>query len=194
MIAEQPIPSNTDLIGKIRLVEGDLTEQRDVDAIVGLIPASLDVGGSLNQALIRAAGERLDDFILDNIYKPRPGDVFAVPPFALPVRHILFAVTPEWKDGIDREDRDLVRCYRGIMQLATNMKLHRLAFPALGTGKRKYPIRRAARLGVQGIMDRMSPAFGEIRIVCNRRETYDAFQEAIENYRDRYPNRSPTQA
>lgn len=182
VIAEPSPRSNRDFIRKIRLIEGDLTKQRDIDAIVGLIPVNLDMSGTLNQAIIHAAGRQIDDFILENIVQPRPGDVFAVPPFSLPIRHILYAVTPNWQDGLEREDRDLVRCYRGIMQLAHKMKIRRIAFPALGMGARKYPVKRAARLGLQGIMDRLSDGVDEVRIVCNRRESYDAFHDWLVHY------------
>ena len=182
VIAEPTPRSNRDLINKIRLIEGDLTQQGDVDAIVASMSTGLKIDGSLNQALIRAAGQQFDDFIVENIYKPRPGDVVEVPSFNLPAPRVFFAITPEWRDSLDFEDRDLIRCYRWAMQLAERMKLKRLAFPALGTGHKKYPLRRAARLGVQGIMDRMSPGFEEIRIVCNRREQYDAFTEWLRYY------------
>jgi O-acetyl-ADP-ribose deacetylase (regulator of RNase III) len=62
------------------------------------------------------------------------------------------------------------------------MKLTRIAFPALGTGRKKYPLRRAARLAINGIMDRMTTHFEEVRIVCNRREQYDAFAEWLTHY------------
>lgn len=182
-VIAEPFPrSNRHLINRIRLIEGDLLAQHDVDAIVGSVPSTLDVSGSLNQAIIKAAGQQIDDFIVEHIFRPRPGDVFAVPPFGLRVKHILFVVTPTWHDGIDREDRDLVRCYRGAMQLAHRMNLKKIAFPALGTGTRKYPIKRATRLGIQGIMDRLDENFKEVRLVCNRREQYDAFYEWLVHY------------
>src|SRR5688500_13655608 len=113
VIAEPPSRSNRHLINRIRLIEGDLTQQNDVQAIVASIPATLDASGSLTQAIMKAAGSQIDDFIVENIYKPRPGDVFPVPPFGLKVQHIIYALTPVWHDGFDGEDRDLVRCYRG---------------------------------------------------------------------------------
>ena len=154
----------------------------DVDVLVGAIPSTRKVGGSLNQALIAAAGAELDEFIVENIYKPRAGDVFEVPPFNLPAPHVFFAVTPDWKIVLEREDRDLVRCYRAAMQMAENRGLKKIAFPALGTGKRQYPVRRAARLAIQGIMDRMTDHFDEVRIICNRRDQYDAFAGWLKHY------------
>lgn len=154
----------------------------DVDAIVGSISPDLKAEGSLNQAIIAAAGEQIDDFILEHIFRPKAGDVFAVPPFNLPIPHIIYAVTPEWKDGIGNEDRDLTRCYRGIIHLAYLMKLKRIAIPAIGAGIGRYPIRRAARIGVQGIIDRMTDDIEEVRIVCNSRENYKAFFQTLIRY------------
>jgi len=182
-VIAEPFPrSNRDLISRIRLIEGDLTKQHDMDVLVGSISTALKVNGTLNQSLIAAAGTQIDDFILEHIYKPRAGDVFAVPPFNIPVKHIFFAVTPDWKDGLAQEDRDLIRCYRGAIQLATEMGMRKIAFPALGTGKKRYPVRRAARLGIQGIMDRMTDQLDEVRIVCNRREQYEAFAQWLDHY------------
>jgi O-acetyl-ADP-ribose deacetylase (regulator of RNase III) len=135
--------------------------------------------GSLNQAVMAAAGEKLDEFIVENIYKPRAGDAFAVPGFNLPVKHIIYAVTPLWKSGFSGEDRDLLHCYRRAMELVWRMGLKSVAFPALGTGKDKFPVPRAARLGIQGIMERMTPKIDEVRIVCSRDDTYKAFEERL---------------
>lgn len=179
MIAEPPRRSNHHLINRIRLIEGDIVRQTDVDAIAGSIGPDLKGTGSLNRAILRAAGKEVDNFILENIFKPRSGDVFAIPPFALPVKHILYAVMPVWKDSLGTEDRDLLRCYRGVVEMARRMRLRRIAIPALGSGEERFPVRRVARIGVQGILDRMGPGIEEVRIVCNRRETYLAFGAAL---------------
>lgn len=160
---------------------GDVTQQGDVDAIVTTLPTDLDVGSTLNQSIIQAAGHDLDNFLLENIFKPRPGDVFPVPAFHLPVSHIFYVMTPPWRDGFDREDRDLLRCYRHAIETAIKMDLRRIAFPALATGKRcGFPADRAARLAIQGILDRISPALEEVRIVCRKPEIYETFKRRLQ--------------
>lgn len=171
--------SNAHLINRIRLVKGDITAQTGIDAVVASIEIDMKMDGTLNQAMLAAAGERLDEFILENIYKPRKGDAFALPPFGLPVKHIIYVITPNWRGGIDAEDRDLLNCYRRAIRLAHRMELKSIAFPALGTGANKYPLERAARLAVQGIMDRLTGQLDEIRIVCNRDDTYQAFSKRL---------------
>lgn len=181
-VIEPPSRSNSPLIGRIKLIEGDLLDQMDVDAIVATILPTLQADGHLNDAIIARAGRSLDNFIVDNIFKPKSGDVFAVPPFGIPVKHLFYAVMPVWKDNLANEERDLTRCYRGVMELAVRMGLDTVAFPALGCRRGTFPVKRAARLGVQGILDRMHEQLQEIRIVCYTREQYDAFRHWLEYY------------
>lgn len=133
----------------------------------------------LNRAVVAAAGTDLDDFILENIYKPHAGDVFALPAFALPIKHIFCAIRPDWDTSLGFEDRDLTRCYRHAVELATRVGITRVAFPALGTGGRGQPLPRLARLGVNGIMDRLTENIEEVRIVCNRDDTVGAFYDRL---------------
>ena len=169
-------------MSRIRLIEGDLLDQMDVDAIVATILPTLKADGHLNDAIIAKAGQTLDNFIVDNIFKPKSGDVFSVPPFGIPVKHILYAVMPVWKDNLANEERDLTRCYRGVMELAVNMHLEKIALPALGCRHGTFPVKRAARLGVQGILDRMHEQLTEVRIICRNREQYDAFHYWLKYY------------
>lgn len=175
LVTNQGRRSNAHLINRIRLIKGDITAQTGIDAIVASIERDMKMDGSLNQAMLAAAGEELDSFILDNVYKPRKGDAFALPAFNLPMKHIIYVITPNWRGGLEAEDRHLINCYRRAMKLAHRMDLASIAFPALGTGENKYPLERAARLAVQGITSRLTGQLEEVRIVCNRDDTYDAF-------------------
>lgn len=143
------------------------------------VDMTLNTGRSLNQALLAAAGPELDDFILEHIYQPHAGDVHVVPGFGLPVPHILVVITPVWRPGREGEDRDLLRCYRSIMEMAGRMELKTLAIPAIGAGKGQFPAPRMARLALQAIRERMPEALQELRIVCNKTATCDAFAERL---------------
>lgn len=166
-------------VGRIRLIEGDITQQYDIEAIVTAIPVTLDMGGSLNKSIVQAAGQELDDFILENIYKPRIGDVHALPGFDMRVRHIIVAITPVWGDGTSGEDRDLLRCYRSVFELAERLNLNSMALPALGTGNKSFPVQRAARLALQAARERFPAGLQELRIVCNRKDSYESFAERL---------------
>jgi len=137
------------------------------------------VEGGLNQAIMAAAGERLDTFMMENIYKPRAGDAVVLPAFNMPMKHIIYVLAPARHKGFEYVDRDLLRLYRHAMQMAHRMELKSIAFPAFGTGKGQYPVDRAARLALQGITERQLGQLEEIRIVCNQRKTHDAFHKRL---------------
>ncbi len=147
--------------------------------MVTSVDMTLNTGRSLNRALLRVAGPALDDFILEHIYRPHAGDVHVVPGFGLPVPHVLVAITPVWRPGREGEDRDLLRCYRSILEMAGRMKLKTLAIPAIGAGKGQFPAPRAARLALQAVRERMPEELQELRIVCNKTAIYDAFAERL---------------
>ena len=161
-------------INKITLIQGNIAEQ-DVDAIISLIPKNLEYRGSVNASLLAAAGERLDDFIAEQIYQPKAGDVYAVPGFNLKAKNMIFAVRPVWKDDWDRREKDVLSCCRKAMVLAKCMLLSCIAFPPLASGKNGFPPERAARLIVQGITDRLDERMEEVRIVVPDTENYKIY-------------------
>lgn len=140
---------------------------QDVDAIVAAIPQTLELKDLAGRKLLAAAGADLDEAILAGIYRPRPGDTFALPGFRLPARHIIFTVVPDWQAEFECDDRHLIACYRGAMQMATAMGLRNIAFPGiLLPGNKGFPPRRAVRLALKGICERLTDALSSVRIVC----------------------------
>ncbi len=165
-------------LDRISLIQGDITEQQ-VDAIAILISQRMDFSGSLNQSVMRACGHDLDGFILDNIYKPKIGEVYALPAFDLPARHILLGVMPHYRTEFDMNDSDLSGVVRKIMELARCMLLTKIAIPALGSGKKSFPKAKAARLVTKGIVDRMEESFEDVRIVCNDKQKLEIFSQKL---------------
>jgi O-acetyl-ADP-ribose deacetylase (regulator of RNase III) len=179
-IAEHRKRSNAKLLCRITLAKGDITKVDDVQAIVTSVFTNLDITGSLNNSILSAAGHEFDEFILSNIYKPSPGDVFVSKGYDLPVESVIIVVMPAHRDNFDREDMHLLRCYRHAMQMAHKMKLSKIAFPAIGTGIYGYPLDRAVRLALKGISERMTESISEVRIVCKKDEVYSAFKKRLE--------------
>ena len=147
-------------------------------AIAMAVDMTLDTGQGMNAGIIAVAGDALDDAILEHIYRPRAGDVYALPGYGLSVAHVLVAVTPEWRGGAV-EDRDLVRCYRGLMDMVWRMGLESLAISVVGTGKHQFALSRAVRLMLQGVRERMPDNLRELRIVCESRVVYDVVSERL---------------
>ena len=177
-IPETPRRSNP-YLDRIRVVQGSIVEQ-DVDAIVTVIPQTLEYRGAINQLIEEKAGEKMDAFLRDNIVQPRLGDVYAVPGFNLPCQHIMFSVVPVWRDEWDRSDQQLLNATRKAMELARTMSLTTIAFPPIGSGRRGFPKARVARLIVQGITDRLDQHFDEVRLVCQTSETQTLFEERLD--------------
>lgn len=174
------------MIDRITICKGDITRQTGLDAIITDLPVTLKIQSRVNKALL-AASPQLDDLILEHIFQPKAGDVFALPGLSLPAKHILFVMTPPWKDGgFDRAERDLIACYRNSVEAAVRMELSTLAFPAIATGKRNgYPAERAARLAFEGLLKRVRDPVRDVRIVCDQDKIYDVFaarRQKLEDY------------
>lgn len=166
VIADPHKGANANLVNRITLVRGKLTEQEDVDAFISFLTRDLSWGSALNKRLLEQAGDELDDYVVNHIIQPKSGQVFVTPSFDLPCESLIFGIMPVWEGGFDNEARYLLQCYRGAIEVAANMGLERIAFPALGKRKHYMPHKRAARLALQGIMERMTSALKEVRIVC----------------------------
>lgn len=161
-------------LDRIRILQGDIVDQ-EVDAIVILIPQTLEYRGSINESVQLASGENIDEFILDNIYKPKSGEVYALPANGLRAKHILVGVMPHYRTDFDMNPSDLSNVIRRVMELARCMLLTSIAFPPLASGRHGFPKAKSARLVCQGITDRLEESFEDIRIICSDEKMLEAY-------------------
>lgn len=169
-------------LNRVQIVQGDITDQ-EVDAIVALLPQTMEYRGSLNESIRDKAGAELDVFMKGHVVNPRPGDVYAIPGFGLPAKHIFFAIVPLWKNDFDRHDRQLLNAVRKSMEQTRAMGLKTIAMPSLGAGKSGFPIKRAARLILQGVSDRLDGYIGGVNIVCRDPKTKRVFEDRLDMMR-----------
>src|SRR5512145_1600389 len=149
----------------IEVVQGDITREH-VDAIVTAANESLLGGGGVDGAIHRAAGPRLAQ-AGGAIAPCDPGDAMATPAFDLdpPVRHVIHAVGPIWEGGGYDEADILASCYRRSLEVADDLGVRSIAFPAIATGNYGFPPKLAARIAVHTI--RATPTSVEsIRLVA----------------------------
>ena len=166
-------------LDRIHLLQGDVSEQH-VDAMAMVVPQRLELIGDLNDSMQAASGIDLDEFILENIFKPRVGEVYALPAFNLPAKHLFLGIMPNVRTDMDINDSDLSGVVRRMMELARCMLLTSIAFPPLACGKKGFPKPRAARLICQGISDRMEENIEDVRIVCETDDMVDIFQRKLD--------------
>jgi O-acetyl-ADP-ribose deacetylase len=156
----------------IEVVLGDITAQ-EVDAIVTAANESLLGGGGVDGAIHRAAGPRLAEAGAA-IGPCSPGDAVATPAFDLhpPVRYIIHTVGPMWEGGDGGEVGILASCYRRSLEVAGELDVRSIAFPAIGTGIYGFPSDQAARIAVATI--RSTPtSIEQVRLVAYGRSAYD---------------------
>ncbi len=139
-------------IGGTRLecVQGDITRQAGVDAVVNAANAALMPGGGVAGALHRAAGPGL--YAECRQLAPiRPGQAVATGAHELPNRWVIHCLGPVY--GVDRPEAVLLAaCYRHALRLAQELGARSIAFPAISTGIFGYPKQEAAEVAWGEVM------------------------------------------
>ncbi len=104
----------------------------------------------------------------------------ATPSFDLdpPVRHIVHTVGPVWEGGDQGEAEILASCYRHSLQVADELDVRSIAFPAIATGVHGFPADQAARIAVTTL--RSTPTrIEQIRLVAFDHDTYEILAVAL---------------
>jgi O-acetyl-ADP-ribose deacetylase (regulator of RNase III) len=165
----------------IEVVLGDITRER-VDAIVTAANHSLRGGGGVDGAIHWAAGPRLAE--AGAALAPcHQGDAKATPAFNLdpPVRYIIHTVGPVWHGGARGEPGVLTACYLRCLELADELGVRSIAFPAISTGIYGYPPAQAARLAVAAVTS--APTSVQlIRLVAFDEATRDLLAAELERH------------
>ncbi|MDG5768150.1 macro domain-containing protein [Balneolales bacterium ANBcel1] len=152
------------MTGKVTLecLEGDITRQGDLDAVVNAANAELRPGGGVAGAIHRAAGPELEEACRPHA-PIKPGEAIITSAFGLPNKKIIHCLGPVY--NIDRpSDQLLAQCYRNSLMLADREKMTSIGFPAVSTGAFGYPLDEAAEVAAYAIHDTMRH-LGNIKLV-----------------------------
>jgi O-acetyl-ADP-ribose deacetylase (regulator of RNase III) len=147
---------------RIECVQGDITKQADVDAVVNAANAQLLPGGGVAGAIHGAAGPGLAEEAVP-LGPIRPGQAVITGGHGLPNPHVIHCLGPVY--GVDTpSDTLLAECHRNALALAEERKLSSIAFPAISTGIFGYPVRSAAKVAVAAVA-MMAPELRSVRLV-----------------------------
>jgi O-acetyl-ADP-ribose deacetylase len=135
----------------VECVQGDITAQGNVAAIVNAANARLESGGGVAGAIHRAAGPGLAREA--RLQAPiRPGEAVITGAHDLPNRHVIHTLGPVY--GQDRPEAELLAsCYRNSLALAEENGVESVAFPAISTGIFGYPVEEAARVAIGAVLE-----------------------------------------
>jgi len=163
----------------LELVEGDLTRQ-DTDAIVNAANQTLLGGGGVDGAIHRAAGPELLNECRGLGGCPA-GEARLTRGYNLKARYVIHTVGPIYRDGLHREPELLASCYRESLKLAAEKGLKSVAFPSISTGAYGYPIRDAAKVALETVMEflRGHPEIKLVRFVLFGRPAYEAYEAML---------------
>ncbi|MFC4257925.1 macro domain-containing protein [Marinobacter lacisalsi] len=147
---------------QIECIQGDITKQPDLDAVVNAANAQLMSGGGVAGAIHRAAGPELAR-ACEPLAPIRPGQAVITEGFGLPNAHIIHCLGPVY--GVDEpSDALLADCYRNGVQLAEKQGLSSIGFPAMSTGAFGYPMEPAARIAFSTLLAEAASLFSVKRI------------------------------
>ncbi|SDL07305.1 macro domain-containing protein [Halarsenatibacter silvermanii] len=166
---------------RLRLEQGDISRQQDVEAVVNAANARLETGGGVAGAIHSAAGPELAEEASQ--YAPiEPGEAVITGAHKLPNDFVIHCLGPVY--GRDKpEDELLARCYRESLRLAEENEIERLAFPAISTGAFGYPKRAAAEIALQTVLEEM-PELDVVRLikfVLYSESDLELFADVLEN-------------
>ncbi|GAB4503014.1 MAG: macro domain-containing protein [Anaerolineales bacterium] len=162
----------------LQVTHGDLTLEK-VDAIVNAANRYLQHGGGVAWAISRRGGESIQRE--SDAWIRKHGLVSHAHPAwtsggRLAARYVIHAVGPAWGEG--EEDAKLRKAVHGSLQVADELGVKSIAFPALSTGIFGFPKERAARIILSAIrtyFEQQTSQIQLVRVVLFDEETVAAF-------------------
>ncbi len=163
---------------RLEATQGDITRQR-VDAIVNAANSSLLGGGGVDGAIHRAAGRELLEACRQLGGCPT-GEARATAGFRLPARWVIHTVGPVWSGGKRGEPELLASCYRRSLEVADELGIRSVAFPAISTGAYGFPGQLAAEIAVNTVRS-ANTEVELVRLVAFDAETFVLYRKALDN-------------
>jgi O-acetyl-ADP-ribose deacetylase (regulator of RNase III) len=164
---------------KIECVQGDITNQPDITAIVNAANRWLRPGGGVAGAIHRKAGPELE-LECKRLAPIKPGEAVITKGYKLPNRYVIHCLGPVY--GRDKPEAEiLANCYRNALKLAEEYAIDSIAFPAIATGFFGYPVKEAAEVAFKTIKEMIPKlkSVKKIRFVLYTKEDLEIHKEVL---------------
>jgi O-acetyl-ADP-ribose deacetylase (regulator of RNase III) len=164
----------------VECVQGDITNQPDIEAVVNAANAALLPGGGVAGAIHRAAGPGLYEECRP-LAPIRPGQAVITGGHRLPNRFVIHCLGPVY--GVDVPSAALLAdCYRNALRIAGERGIRSIAFPAISAGVFGYPMEEAAQVAVQvvGMELARRPTIRQVRFVLFDRAALRTYERLLE--------------
>lgn len=165
---------------KVECLAGDITRQKDMQAVVNAANAQLEPGGGVAGAIHEAAGPALAK-ACEPLAPIQPTEAVLTDAFNLPNDYVIHCLGPVY--GINKpEDLLLRKCYDRILDVAEAHKVESIALPALSTGAFRYPMEAAADVALKAVIDRTCSLsyVKRVRFVLYDNEALDIHEKVLE--------------
>jgi O-acetyl-ADP-ribose deacetylase len=163
----------------LEVVQGDITSQDDVEAVVNAANAELKSGGGVAGAIHRAAGPKLAEEGRP-LAPIKPGEAVITGGHDLPNRYVIHTLGPVY--GSDKPEAELLaNCYRSSLALAEERGLDSVAFPAISTGVFGYPAEEAAEVALRTVSESAEKLRNVrlVRFVLFGEEDFEVFERVL---------------
>ena len=162
------------------------------EAIVNAANSSLMGGGGVDGAIHRAGGpaifQECKKYVSEN-GRLVVGKAMLTSGGRLKAKYVIHTVGPVWQGrantalsvGDREEDRLLASCYRRSLQVANDLRVVSVAFPAISTGIYGFPRKRAARIAVAEVRAvlRENHTVKQVIFCCFDSDTLRIYEELL---------------
>ncbi|MGM0482539.1 MAG: macro domain-containing protein [Patescibacteria group bacterium] len=178
MISDEGSKSN------LEIIEGNITDQPDIEAVVNAANSRLAPGGGVAGAIHKASGPKLYEEAKEKA-PIKPGDCVITEAYDLPNKYVLHCLGPRY--GIDEPAPDLLESvYKRALIIADNYNISSVAFPAISTGAFGYPIEEAAEVSLRAVLKEFKNLknVNRVRFVLHSKKDRSIFERVYRQVRN----------
>jgi O-acetyl-ADP-ribose deacetylase len=177
---------------KIEVVQGDITQQGDIDAIVNAANTELILGSGVAGAILRRGGAEIDRE--GQAKGPiKLGEAAVTSAGRLPNKYVIHAAAMGYRPEDARVPKRagslssaaiIADATRNSLRRAEELKIESVAFPALATGVAAFPVDECAETMITAVreygQEHPESSVRRVRFVLFGREDYAIFQKYLE--------------